>query len=150
MDYIVSEIHRHNDHPPPYQNTRSQAAFRRADCAPAVPMNNMWGHSEVTTPTTAWAVALQPEFQAVVISDEKFEYGSRTWLLHLVLCPDCGSPGCLKTHRSWFKATVFDELDFEEVEDYLAGIACQCLVRGAQPGHTVGHTLRRVNKKPWP
>jgi hypothetical protein len=46
---------------------------------------------------------------------------SQTWLLHL--CHDCGSSGCIKTYRTWYKATVFGELDFLDDGDYRAGVA---------------------------
>ena len=67
------------------------------------------------------ADVLQTELPAVEIDDEEFEYGIHTWLLHL--CHDCGSPECLKTHRTWYKATIFGNGDFYENNEYLAGIA---------------------------
>ena len=64
---------------------------------------------------------LEQELRAVEIDDEEFEYGKHFWLLHL--CHDCGSPWCQKTHRTWYKATIFQDEDFYEHNDYLAGIA---------------------------
>ena len=85
------EYHRCPDDTPPYQNTRSKRALRRATCAPHVPILDQWGQPEVTTPTTVWVEAVQREYNAVEILD-------------LPDAPDgCDSTGCWKTHRMRFK-----------------------------------------------
>ena len=75
----------------------------------------------MATLTTVWVEELQKELPAVEIDDDEFEYGKHTWLLHL--CHDCGNHECQKTHRTWFKATVFGDEDFYEHNDCLVGIA---------------------------
>ena len=94
----------------PYQNTRLQTASRKATCAFEAPLLDTWGEPEVAISTTVWVEEVQEELPAVEIDDDECEYGSQTWLLHL--CHDCGSSGCIKTYRTWYKATVFGELDF--------------------------------------
>ena len=106
----MSEVDRHRDGTLPYQNTRLQTASRKATCAFEAPLLDTWGKPEVAIPTTVWVEEVQEELPAVEIDDDECEYGSQTWLLHL--CHDCGSSGCIKTYRTWYKATVFGELDF--------------------------------------
>ena len=119
--FIVSEVDRHRDGTLPYQNTRLQTASRKAICAFEAPLLDTWGEPEVAISTTVWVEEVQDELPAVEIDDDECEYGSQTWLLHL--CHDCGSSGCIKTYRTWYKATVFGELDFFDDGDYRAGIA---------------------------
>ena len=121
VQFALHEIHRHIDRTPPHLSTRSHTATRRAACAPGVPPNDMWGHPEVATLTTVWVEELEQELPAVEIDEEEFKYSLHFWLLHL--CHDCGNPECQKTHRTWYKATIFGDEDFYEHNDYLAGIA---------------------------
>ena len=106
----MSEVDRHRDGTLSYQNTRLQTASRKATCAFEAPLLDTWGEPEVAISTTVWVEEVQEELPAVEIDDDECEYGSQTWLLHL--CHDCGSSGCIKTYRTWYKATVFGELDF--------------------------------------
>jgi len=119
--FIVNEVDRHRDRTLPYQNTRLQTASRKATCAFEAPLLDTWGEPEVAISTTVWVEEVQDGLPAVEIDDDECEYDSQTWLLHL--CHDCGSSGCIKTYRTWYKATVFGELDFFDDGDYRAGIA---------------------------
>ena len=75
----------------------------------------------MATLTTVWVEELEQELPAVEIDEEEFKYSLHFWLLHL--CHDCGNPECQKTHRTWYKATIFGDEDFYEHSNYLAGVA---------------------------
>ena len=54
LQFALNQIVRHIDRSPPSQNTRFHTSARRAECAPQVPSNDMWGHPVVATLTTVW------------------------------------------------------------------------------------------------
>ena len=117
LQFALNQIVRHIDRSPPSQNTRFHTSARRAECAPQVPSNDMWGHPVVATLTTVWVEELGKELPAVKTIDEEFEYGMHFELLHL--CHDCGNPWCQKTHRTWFSATILDSEPMYEHNEYL-------------------------------